>query len=235
MKASLLTFGLLFVAHTASAMDLILTDGRTFHDATIVSQTPRKVVVKHTNGLSGIEKALLPADLSARYPIDEAAAREADRQAAEARTRTQAFHKAEAERAAIIRLEREQTALHNAQVAALEASQRLADAEAARIASQRTEVVYEYVSFNRTPYYVHSRSNSSGCEPRWNEKSRDHRFVRDHRTNSDTDRHSHRQNLAGTPTVHRTHNPSAVPRILQKQSAEEEQVRAKVAAAVVRR
>lgn len=191
VPALLLAFA---AALPASAADLTLTDGRTFRDASIVSQSPRKVVIKHADGLSGVEKTLLPAELSARYPIDEAAAREAERRSAEARAHAAAFHKAEAERAALIRLEREQTALANAQLAALEASNRLAEAEAARIARQRTEVVYEYVSFNRSyPYSVYTHRRADDCTPRWNDKPhhRDNRFVNDRHDHSRRDWSTH--------------------------------------------
>jgi hypothetical protein len=242
MKASLLALGFLLTGLSAFAANVTLTDGRTFHDATIVSQTPRKVVIKHTDGLSGVEKTLLPAELSARYPIDEAAARKAEHQAAEARLRAEQFHKAEAERAAAIRLAREQTALHNAQVAALEASQRLAEAEAARVAAQRTEVVYEYVSFNRSyPRYIYTPRRADDCEPRWNDRPRDDRHVhnnhspRHERNIDDSDRRSPRQHVTHTPTSHRTHKSPAVPSAVETRSTEEEKTPAKVGAAVARR
>ncbi len=244
MKRSLAASAILLLAFAstpavASAADVTLTDGRTFHDATIVSQTPRKVVIKHARGLSGIEKTLLPADLRAAYPFDEAAARAAERQAAEARARADAFHQAEAARSALIRQEREQTALLNAQIAAQEAAARLDEAEAARIAAQRTEVVYEYVSINRSyPRYVYTPRRLDDCEPRWNEKPRN-RHIHDDRhprqdQNSPADRRSPRQNSANTPAIQRTHNSPAVPRIAQTQPSDEEKKPAK-AAAVVRR
>ena len=224
----------------ASAADLTLTDGRTFHDATIVSQTPRKVVIKHTDGLSGVEKTLLPADLSARYPIDEAAALEAERQAAEARAYADAFHKAEAERAALIRLEREQTARHNAQVAALEAAERRAESAEAELSRRPTVVVYRDTGYF-SPFYRHTPTPVCDDQPRWNEKPHDKRFVRDDRTpfhsrNADSDRRSPRQNVNNTPPTHRTHHQSLVLRSSsQPQLTEEEKKPAKVISAVIRR
>ncbi|ATC64081.1 hypothetical protein CMV30_09015 [Nibricoccus aquaticus] len=241
MKRSLAASAILLLAFAsllpaASAAKITLTDGRTFHDATIVSQTPRKVVIKHTHGLSGIEKTLLPTDLRAAYPFDEVAAREADRQAAEARARADAFHQAEAARSALIRLEREQTALLNAQIAAQEATARLAEAEAARIAAQRTEVVYEYVSFNRSyPRYIYTPHPADDCTPRWNEKPRN-RHVHDDRQSRPDQKPS--VNRPG-PVQNSRNNSSArhtqtnTPRAPQIQPTPEETKTPKVAAAVV--
>jgi hypothetical protein len=243
MKRSLAasTVFLLAFAATLPAAELTLTDGRTFHDATIVSQTPRKVVIKHIDGLSGIEKTLLPAELSARYPLDEAAALEAERQSAAARARADAYHKAEAERAALIRLEREQAALQNAQLAALEAAERRAESAEAELVRRPTVVVYRDTGYF-SPFYRHTVTNKPVCDdtPLWNEKPRDNRFVRDNRTphrdhTTDSDRRSPRQNWTSTPATHRTHNPPAVPRISQTPPTEEEKKPARPTAAVARR
>ncbi len=217
MKTSLLTLGLFSICQVALAVDWTLTDGRVLREASVLSQTPRTVVIQHADGLSGVAKTLLPAELAVRYPIDEAAARESERQAAEARARADAFHKAEAERAALVRIEREQTALHNAQLAALEASERLAEAEAARIANQRTEIVYEYVSFGRSPCYARTSSPTRDCAPRWNKKIHDRFDRHDHHArtdrNSETDRLGLRQRgqsdaIRPTQAFQRAHSQS---------------------------
>ena len=171
------TLGLFLAASITHAADIALTDGRVFRDASVLSQTPRTVVIKHADGLSGVAKTLLPAELAARYPLDEAAAREADRQSAEARARADAFHRAEALRAAQLRADREETALLNARTAALEAAERLANAEAARIAAERSAVRYDYVPVHRPHRYVYPSFNVS--QPRCDFRD-DHRPSRAH-------------------------------------------------------
>ena len=52
-----------------SAADITLIDGRTLHDATIVSQSSASVTVRHAGGLASVPKAALPADLQAKYPV----------------------------------------------------------------------------------------------------------------------------------------------------------------------
>ena len=87
----------LALAAGAAAADLPLADGRVLKDATIVSQTPRTVIVKHAGGLGSIAKGLLPAELQVRYPLDEAAAREADERAAQVAATAVAAEQAERE------------------------------------------------------------------------------------------------------------------------------------------
>lgn len=77
----------LALAARATAAEIPLADGRVLHDATIRSQTPRTVIIKHEGGLSSVAKKLLPPELQAYYPVDEASALTADAredQAAEA-------------------------------------------------------------------------------------------------------------------------------------------------------
>ena len=93
----------LALAAGAAAADLPLADGRVLKDATIVSQTPRTVIVKHAGGLGSIAKGLLPAELQVRYPLDEAAAREADERAVRATEAAREAEQAEAERRAKLR------------------------------------------------------------------------------------------------------------------------------------
>ncbi|MGC4073771.1 MAG: hypothetical protein QM760_14925 [Nibricoccus sp.] len=222
MKASLLVLGLALVCHAGHAADLTLTDGRVFHDASVLSQTPRTVVIKHTDGLSGVSKTLLPADLSVRYPIDEAAALAADQQATAARIRAQEFHKAEAERSARLRLEREQTALLNAQIAAQEATARLAEAEAARI--QRTEPAYDPFPFYRS--YYNTYPLTTACDNRWNDNRRGQSFVY-HRSNGYSDRNSNTrcpspaQNSASIKTSRHIHTQSVSSQSSRTQSWED--------------
>jgi hypothetical protein len=85
------------------AADIVLTDKRTFKDATIVSQSPRKVVIKHVDGLTSVDKQQLPEDLQSRYPIDEAAARAAEERAIVDRETAAKARAAEAERIAKFR------------------------------------------------------------------------------------------------------------------------------------
>ena len=108
------TIRFIFVAATMSSAafsaDITLNDGRVFKDASIGSQTPRKVTIKHTNGLSSVGKELLPTELQAQYPINEAAARAADEKAIIAREAALNARNAETERLARVRTEREATA-----------------------------------------------------------------------------------------------------------------------------
>ena len=122
MKVFIFLFGLLQLCRFAFASDVILSDGRVLKDATIMSQAPRTVIIKHAAGLSSVSKSLLPPELSARYPVDEAAAREADLRAAQARADARELEKAEAERTDRVRTQRAETAAVNAAVAASEAA-----------------------------------------------------------------------------------------------------------------
>ncbi|MGC4074455.1 MAG: hypothetical protein QM760_18470 [Nibricoccus sp.] len=99
---------------SAFAADIALVDGRTFKDASISSQTPLKVVIKHAGGLTSVSKQQLPADLLARYPIDEAGARAAEEKSALAREAAAKSRQAEAERFAKIRANREASAASKA-------------------------------------------------------------------------------------------------------------------------
>lgn len=72
----------LTVSLALAAETLTLTDGRTLQDATVISQSPRRVVVRHAGGLASVEKTKLPAPLRERYPVDEAAAKAEDEKAA---------------------------------------------------------------------------------------------------------------------------------------------------------
>jgi hypothetical protein len=115
MKTSPLLFLAMAMAPLACAADLSLADGRVLKDATIVSQTPRTVIVKHAGGLGSVAKDLLPAELRARYPLDEAAARQADERAAQAAAAARDAEQAAAEsRAQRLAQAREATAARQA-------------------------------------------------------------------------------------------------------------------------
>ena len=75
LAAALFVLPLFSYLHGA---DITLRDARVLKDARIVSQTPRNVTVRHAGGLSSVAKTLLPAELQAKYPVDEAAAQAAD-------------------------------------------------------------------------------------------------------------------------------------------------------------
>jgi hypothetical protein len=90
------------MAASAFAADIALKDGRLLRDATVRSQSPRSVIIKHAGGLSSVAKGLLPSELQALYPADEAAGVEADRRAAIAAEAEQARRNAEAQRRALL-------------------------------------------------------------------------------------------------------------------------------------
>jgi len=99
------------------AADISLKDGRVLKDAVVKSQAPRTVTIKHAGGLSSIAKSLLPPELLAQYPFDEAAAHAADKKALLAREAALNARKTESGRLARLRTERDAT------VAAYEANQ----------------------------------------------------------------------------------------------------------------
>jgi len=143
---------LLAVAATpiiAFAADISLPDGRVFKDASIMSQTPRKVTIRHAAGLSSVGKELLPPELQAKYPVDEAAAHEADRQAAVARDAAKEFEKNEAERVARLRAERGQTVAANTANAEREAARE--EARYADVEREATERAIHYFQYEYNP------------------------------------------------------------------------------------
>ena len=83
MKKALLlvSFAVLLCPWCAMADDIVLIDGRAFKDAVVFSQTPATVTIKYADGLVAVGKELLPPELRARYPIDEAGLREEERKA----------------------------------------------------------------------------------------------------------------------------------------------------------
>ena len=104
--------------------DLQLTNGRTYKAASVVSDSPIRLTIRHAGGLAQIEKRHLPAELQARFPADTAAHEKAEREAAERRAaaaaeweRTRPEREARAKRVAA---EQRQRAAHNAAVEAEE-------------------------------------------------------------------------------------------------------------------
>ena len=197
MKAYLVILGLLLAWGSCAAADLTLTDGRTFRDASVMSQTPLTVVIKHAEGLSSVPKTALPPEFAVRYPIDEAAAREAEAQAIVARAKAQEFHQAEAKRSALIRLERETAEAERAQLAAQDADQREAELAAeSKTATDRAETNNDYAPYRRSYYYPYSPFAISSPYNRYrrDHHSSDNRFNR-HRDSSDSDRNHRRPDV----------------------------------------
>ena len=53
----------------AQAETIQLADGRSFAEAKIISQTGRRVVIRHAEGLASVEKSALPEPLRQQYPV----------------------------------------------------------------------------------------------------------------------------------------------------------------------
>lgn len=124
------------MAFNSFAADISLKDGRLLKDATVTSQTPRKVTIKHDGGLTSIAKELLPAELLAQFPVNESTAQAEDEKSLLAREAALAARKTEAERLARLRAERDATA------AAYEANQaREAGLMAPKIASVKIKAL----------------------------------------------------------------------------------------------
>lgn len=77
MKTLRFMLALFAAVAAARAESITLTDGRVFEEAKITTQTPTHVTVRHQGGLQQVPKKLLPAELAAKYPIDEVAAEKA--------------------------------------------------------------------------------------------------------------------------------------------------------------
>lgn len=135
------------ISSALSAADLTLRDGRTLRDYRILSQSPGTLTVRHAGGLAKIDKAQLPPELAALYPVDPAAVA-AERQANERARAAHAQQVAAAREAQRVQYEADQqaraerraaqaaaVAAHNAEVEARSlprtAEQRRADALAA--------------------------------------------------------------------------------------------------------
>lgn len=70
----LLVLSSLTLASWVFAGDLTLSDGRVLTNYRILSETATTVVIRHQQGLSKVEKRLLPAKVLGQYPIDSAGA-----------------------------------------------------------------------------------------------------------------------------------------------------------------
>ncbi len=151
MKMPLVIFWATMIPMTCFAADLALKDGRVLKDAAVVSQSPRKVTIKHANGLSAVAKDLLPPELQSQYPIDEAAAQEADRKAVIAAEGAQKFHKAEAERAARVREQREKTAAENEAITKKESAEQTRLTQSARANATSLATAYFENQYERSP------------------------------------------------------------------------------------
>jgi hypothetical protein len=110
MKTPLFIFVAVMATVSSFAADIVLQDGRVLKEAVVQSQAPRTVTIKHADGLSSVAKTLLPPELLAQYPLDEMAGQEADKRAAAGREAALAYQKAEAERIARLKAEREKSA-----------------------------------------------------------------------------------------------------------------------------
>lgn len=146
MKAGLCIFLAAGITGSVFASEITLKDGRVLKDAKIVSEAPLKVTIKHAAGLGSVDKALLPAELQAQYPINEAAARAADEKGRAAFKAAQDSRKAEADRLARMRAGRETS------IAANHASQ---ENEAARVKSE-TEAVEADAKVRAAAYFTGS-------------------------------------------------------------------------------
>ena len=153
MKNTLTLLCLFFFSGLAYAADIALADGRVLKDATVASQSPRTVTIRHADGLSSVAKTLLPIELQTRYPIDEAGAREVERQAAAARQAAREYEKDEAERVARVRAQREASA---------SASEAAAQRDAAREDAQYAAVERDALERAKTYFrYEYNPGNSS--------------------------------------------------------------------------
>jgi hypothetical protein len=120
--------------------DITLTDGRVFREAVFVSENPLRITVRHSEGLAQIEKAKLPDDLLARYPIDREAAERELAEAAERKARIERereeLREKELRRAREVRALQQSSAAHNAAVAERDAIREASAEENARRAAQ---------------------------------------------------------------------------------------------------
>jgi len=122
----------ILVSKSVFAVDILLKDGRLLKEATIKSQAPRTIIICHAGGLSSVAKALLPPELQAVYPIDEAAATEADRRAVIASEAAKEFHRNESERVALLHKRHESDAIENEANQAKEAAAQKLAAQTAK-------------------------------------------------------------------------------------------------------
>jgi len=149
MKLIRFVFAAVTMPVLAFAADISLADGRILKDASIVSQAPRKVTIRYAAGLCSISKELLPPELRTKYPIDEAGAHEAERQAAIAREAARESEKAEAERVARARAQRMETVAANTANAERDAARE--EAKYAAVESDALQRAQQYFKYEYNP------------------------------------------------------------------------------------
>ena len=138
------------ISSALSAADLALRDGRTLRDYRILSQSPGTVTVRHAAGLAKVDKAQLPPELAAQYPVDPAAVA-SERQANERARAEHAAQVAAAREAQRVQYEAEQraraerraafaakVAAHNAEVEARSRPITAAERRASELEAYRT-------------------------------------------------------------------------------------------------
>ncbi|MFT3870101.1 MAG: hypothetical protein QM715_16760 [Nibricoccus sp.] len=144
MKLALLLPIAILSSVTVFADDVTLADGRVFKDAIIVSETPRTVTLRHATGLCSVAKPLLPAELQAKHPVDEAAAKVAEEKNRQDRVRARELEQAEYQRSLKLRAQREETAKLNERAPIEEESNRRDRLNSARAEMQvRTEMYFK--------------------------------------------------------------------------------------------
>ena len=86
MKTALRILAILIgLVQTILAADMTLADGRVLKNWRVMSVSPGTITLRYDGGALKVQKNLLPPEILARYPIDEAAAAEEKRAAEEIR------------------------------------------------------------------------------------------------------------------------------------------------------
>lgn len=67
MRTTLVLFVALLAVSFVSGADIALTDGRVLKDAVVVSQSIGRVCIRHSGGLTQVDKTKLPEALAAQY------------------------------------------------------------------------------------------------------------------------------------------------------------------------
>jgi hypothetical protein len=146
---SFFVLALCLVKVVAFAEDITLIDGRSFHNATVLSQTGLKVTIKHDGGLVSVGKELLPIEIRTKYPVNEAAYQEEERRAEVARKRAREQEKADSERIAKLSKQREESAA----ISQIQADRAVAteDAQYAAVEREALARAKNYFSFEYKP------------------------------------------------------------------------------------
>lgn len=157
MKLTSLVLAVALFSTTVFADDLTLTDGRVLKDATIVSQTPRTVTIRHATGLSSVAKTLLPVEFQAKYPVDEVTARISDQRNQQARIRAIELEQAEYQRSLKLQAEREKTAKANERASIDEEASRRD-----RLNSARSDIEQRAEKYFKTEYPLVTSAKNLG-------------------------------------------------------------------------